>query len=174
MVDPEGRVVGRHEGLTFYTIGHRRGLGIGGCGDGRPWFVVGKDLAGNRLLVCQGEDNPLLFAGALHASRMTFLAGRPPAERFSCTAKIRYRQTDQACTVEMQGDEACVRFASPQRAVTPGQSVVLYDGPRLPGRRHHRKGGNRVISALSAPSERKEEKAKKVSKKVLTIGRHLV
>ena len=129
MVDPEGRVVGRHEGLTFYTIGQRRGLGIGGCGDGRPWFVVGKDLAGNRLLVCQGEDNPLLFAGALHASRMTFLAGRPPAERFSCTAKIRYRQTDQACTVEMQGDEACVRFASPQRAVTPGQSVVLYDGP---------------------------------------------
>lgn len=58
--------------------------------------------------VCQGEDNPLLFAGALHASRMTFLAGRPPAERFSCTAKIRYRATDQACTVEMQGDErAC-------------------------------------------------------------------
>lgn len=90
---------------------------------------MGKDLAGNRLLVCQGEDNPLLFAGALHASRMTFLAGRPPAERFSCTAKIRYRQTDQACTVEMQGDEACVRFDSPQRAVTPGQSVVLYDGP---------------------------------------------
>ena len=128
MVDPAGNVVGRHEGLAFYTIGQRRGLGIGGRGDGRSWFVVDKDMAQNRLLVAQGEDNPLLFAPALRASRVTFLAGQAPAPVFSCTAKIRYRQSDQPCTVEMHGEEARVRFVQKQRAVTPGQAVVFYDG----------------------------------------------
>lgn len=128
MVDPNGEVVGQHDGLMYYTLGQRKGLGIGGRGDGRSWFVVGKDMEHNRLLVCQGEDDPRLFTNQLFASQMTFIAGHAPAEEFSCTAKVRYRQPDQACRVQMQGNNAMVWFENVQRAVTPGQSIVLYDG----------------------------------------------
>ena len=129
MVDEKGRVVGKHDGLMYYTLGQRRGLGIGGSGDGRAWFVIGKDLSRNLLIVCQGEDHPALYCNALRASALHFIAGREPAKSFACSAKVRYRQADQACRVEMlQDGGALVRFESPQRAVTPGQYVVFYQG----------------------------------------------
>lgn len=129
MVDPSGAVVGRHDGLMYYTLGQRRGLGIGGRGDGRSWFVVGKDLQRNRLLVCQGEDDPRLYSNCVFASNVSFIRGQAPGEEFDCTAKVRYRQQDQACRVRMEGDSARVFFEEKQRAVTPGQSVVFYQGP---------------------------------------------
>ena len=128
MVAPDGTVVGRHDGLMYYPLGQRRGLGIGGRGDGRSWFVVEKDMERNILRVCQGEDDPRLWSDWLEASEMTFIAGHAPAREFDCTAKVRYRQSDQPCHVRMEGDRAVVTFAQMQRAVTPGQSVVLYDG----------------------------------------------
>ena len=128
MVAPDGTVVGQHDGLMYYTLGQRRGLGIGGMGDGRSWFVVEKDMEHNILRVCQGEDDPRLWSDRLEALEMTFIAGHAPAQEFVCTAKVRYRQSDQRCRVRMEGDRAVVTFAELQRAVTPGQSVVLYDG----------------------------------------------
>lgn len=128
MVAPDGKVVGRHDGLMYYTLGQRKGLGIGGMGDGRSWFVVEKDMEHNILRVCQGEDDPRLWSNQLFASQMTFIAGHAPAQEFVCTAKVRYRQADQKCRVLMQGDNALVTFEERQRAVTPGQSVVLYNG----------------------------------------------
>ena len=128
MVAPDGKVVGRHDGLMYYTLGQRKGLGIGGMGDGRSWFVVEKDMENNILRVCQGEDDPRLWSNMLFASQMTFIAGHAPAEEFECTAKVRYRQPDQKCRVVMEGENARVFFEEKQRAVTPGQSVVLYDG----------------------------------------------
>ena len=95
MVAPDGTVVGRHDGLMYYTLGQRRGLGIGGRGDGRSWFVVEKDMERNILRVCQGEDDPRLWSDRLEASEMTFIAGHAPAKEFDCTAKVRYRQSDQ-------------------------------------------------------------------------------
>ena len=133
MVTPEDEIVGHHDGLMYYTLGQRKGLGIGGRGDGRSWFVIDKDLEHNRLIVCQGGDDSHLFTNVLHASQMTFIAGEAPAQSFECTAKVRYRQPDQRCRVEMQGDNATVVFENPQRAVTPGQSVVLYQGEECLG-----------------------------------------
>ena len=133
MVTPEGEIVGHHDGLMYYTLGQRKGLGIGGRGDGRSWFVIDKDLEHNRLIVCQGGDDSHLFTNVLHASQMTFIAGEAPAQGFECIAKVRYRQPDQRCRVEMQGDNATVTFENPQRAVTPGQSVVLYQGEECLG-----------------------------------------
>lgn len=133
MVTPEGEIVGHHDGLMYYTLGQRKGLGIGGRGDGRSWFVIDKDLEHNRLIVCQGGDDSHLFTNVLHASQMTFIAGEAPAQSFECTAKVRYRQPDQRCRVEMQGDNATVVFENPQRAVTPGQSVVLYQSEECLG-----------------------------------------
>ena len=126
----DGPVVGHHQGLAFYTIGQRQGLGIGGLAsrNGLPWFVAAKDLAKNELLVAQGHDHPALHAGKLQAREMTWVAGTPPARRFRCEAKIRYRQPDQPCTVELDHvDGAQITFDSTQRAITPGQSVVLYE-----------------------------------------------
>ena len=94
---------------------------------------IDKDLEHNRLIVCQGGDDSHLFTNVLHASQMTFIAGEAPAQSFECTAKVRYRQPDQRCRVEMQGDNATVTFENPQRAVTPGQSVVLYQGEECLG-----------------------------------------
>ena len=136
MVSTDGTVVGRHDGLMYYTLGQRRGLGIGGRGDGRSWFVIGKDLPRNRLLVAQGEDHPLLYSTLCIAEDVTWV-GEAPAEigqPFRCTAKYRYRQTDQPVEV-IREDEGHLRIRSlvPQRAVTPGQSVVLYDGERCLG-----------------------------------------
>ncbi len=130
MVSPEGEVVGRHDGLMYYTLGQRRGLGIGGRGDGRSWFVIGKDLAGNRLLVAQGEDHPMLCSTRCRAEDLTWVGEvpAPEGEAFRCTAKYRYRQGDQPVEARWEGKTLRVHALTPQRAVTPGQSVVLYQG----------------------------------------------
>ena len=130
MVAPDGKVVGRHDGLMYYTLGQRRGLGIGGCGDGRSWFVIGKDLVNNRLLVAQGEDHPMLYSTRCLAEDVTWVGEAPvrEGETFSCTAKYRYRQPDQPVRVTLRGGRLLAESEVPQRAVTPGQSLVLYDG----------------------------------------------
>jgi tRNA-specific 2-thiouridylase len=131
IVSASGEELGRHQGVMYYTLGQRDGLGIGGRagGSGEPWYVVGKDLAGRRLIVDQGQHSPHLYARRLHAEQLTWVAGAAPARQIHCSAKVRYRQSDQACEVRISDDgTAEVRFAEPQRAVTPGQSVVFYDG----------------------------------------------
>ena len=135
MVAPDGEIVGRHDGLMYYTLGQRRGLGIGGRGDGRSWFVIGKDLEKNRLLVAQGEDHPMLYSSRCRAEDVTWV-GEPPireGETLRCTAKFRYRQPDQPVEVTLQGETLLIRSLAPQRAVTPGQSAVLYDGENCLG-----------------------------------------
>jgi len=127
---PEGVVVGRHIGLMYYTIGQRQGLGIGGTrdGDGEPWFVVGKNMAQNTLIVVQGHDHPALFRPALSAADLTWISGQLPHCNWVYAAKIRYRQLDAPCFITHLGDDRCdIEFAQPQWAVTPGQSVVLYE-----------------------------------------------
>ena len=135
MVAPDGQVVGRHDGLMYYTLGQRRGLGIGGCGDGRSWFVIGKDLPNNRLLVAQGEDHPMLYSTQSLAGGVTWIGDAPirDGETLQCTAKFRYRQGDQPVEVTLQGDKLAIRSLVPQRAVTPGQSAVLYHGEQCLG-----------------------------------------
>ena len=113
----------------FHTLGQRQGLGIGGRRDsnGAPWFVVGKDLARNALLVVQGSDHPALLHSRLRALQPHWIAGEPPPLPLACRAKIRYRQPDQACILEtLDANALTVHFAEPQRAITPGQSVVFY------------------------------------------------
>ena len=97
MVAPDGTVVGHHDGLMYYTLGQRRGLGIGGCGDGRSWFVIGKDLAANRLLVAQGEDHPMLYSTRCIATDVTWVGDAPlrQGETLRCACHFRYRQSDQ-------------------------------------------------------------------------------
>ena len=131
MKTPAGRVVGEHVGLAFHTIGQRSGLGIGGTkgGDGAPWYVAGKDLAANALLVVQGHDHPLLSRRALVAADLAWVAGAPPPTGATYGGKIRYRQADAACRIAAQDAERCeIEFEEPQWAVAPGQSVVLYSG----------------------------------------------
>jgi len=123
----DGELKGYHEGLMYHTLGQRKGLGIGGAGE--PWFVVGKDLATNTLLVAQGRDHPALYSAGLKAEDVSWVRGEPPAARFECTAKFRYRQPDQAVAVQITEDGARVEFVKPQRAITPGQAVVFYQGP---------------------------------------------
>ena len=126
MVDVNGETVGQHIGLAFYTIGQRKGIGIGGKGE--PWYVGDKRIASNELVVVQGHDHPLLMKKSLKAADASWISGRAPEER-GHTAKTRYRQADAACTLsEVHDAEMEVDFADPQWAVTPGQSVVLYDG----------------------------------------------
>ncbi|MFD1483742.1 tRNA 2-thiouridine(34) synthase MnmA [Lacticaseibacillus baoqingensis] len=129
MMTTDGTVMGHHDGLMYYTIGQRSGLGIGGNSENsEPWFVVGKDLAKNVLYVGQGFNNPHLMATSLDASGMNFFTGQAPAAEFHCTAKFRYRQKDVGVTVKMNGDAAKIVFDEPVRAITPGQAVVLYNG----------------------------------------------
>ncbi len=126
---PEGKVVGEHQGLMFHTLGQRKGLFIGGRNDSdeTPWYVVDKDIENNVLIVAQGHENPLLFNNALRAKQLHWVAGEAPSALFNCTAKTRYRQQDVECTVSLDGDdEVLVKFNQPQRAITPGQSVVFY------------------------------------------------
>jgi tRNA-specific 2-thiouridylase len=131
IVTPEGCVMGRHQGLMYHTIGQRKGLGIGGvkdAEDGEPWFAAGKNLERNELIVVQGHDHPLLLSTRLRADQLSWIG--PPPQAGACHgAKTRYRQRDAACVVEaVENDELVLRFEQPQWAVTPGQSVVLYDG----------------------------------------------
>ncbi len=136
MVAPDGKIVGRHDGLMYYTLGQRRGLGIGGCGDGRSWFVIGKDLDGNRLLVAQGEDHPMLYSTLSVAGGVTWVGDAPicSGETLSCTCKYRYRQADGPVEATLREDgKLLLRSLAPQRAVTPGQSAVLYLGKKCLG-----------------------------------------
>lgn len=127
---PDGTRVGEHQGAWYYTLGQRGGLGIGGRRDssGAPWYVVGKDVAQNILYAVQGNANEWLQSHRLAASALHWVAGVAPAREFRCTAKIRYRQADQDCLVSVQGTDCVVAFEQPQRAATPGQSIVFYDG----------------------------------------------
>jgi tRNA-specific 2-thiouridylase len=133
---PEGRQVGEHIGLAFYTIGQRKGIGIGGRSGGDPdaWYVAQKDLAENTLVVVQGHDHPLLLKRALAAQEASWISGDAPAEGATHSGKTRYRQPDSVCFVtRSENDEIALEFAQPQWAVTPGQSVVLYDGDQCLG-----------------------------------------
>ena len=126
----EGDVIGRHNGLMFHTLGQRQGLGIGGLAghSEAPWYVVDKDVAGNRLIVGQGNNHPLLFNKRLRASQIDWVADEPPALPARLYAKTRYRQPDQPCTLDFYDGAWQVSFDQPQRAITPGQSVVFYLG----------------------------------------------
>jgi tRNA-specific 2-thiouridylase len=129
-VTAEGKTVGRHNGLMFYTLGQRQGLGIGGTreGDGDAWYVAEKDLQHNRLVVVQGHDHPKLFADRVTAVNLSWIAGATPHANWVYSAKTRYRQKDAPCVIASATKFSCaVEFAEPQWAVTPGQSVVVYE-----------------------------------------------
>ena len=125
----DGELLGEHSGLMYHTIGQRQGLGIGGLADHdeAPWYVVDKVLEDNALIVAQGNDHPALFKSTLSATGVLWVGDESPSLPLRCHAKIRYRQPDQACTIDGDGDSLTVSFDQPQRAVTPGQSVVFYD-----------------------------------------------
>ncbi|MDA8416256.1 MAG: tRNA 2-thiouridine(34) synthase MnmA [Betaproteobacteria bacterium] len=127
METPEGRCVGKHQGLAFYTLGQRQGLGIGGSGD--AWFVAGKDLAQNRLIVVQGHEHPLLYRQQVTAQQLSWISGQTPNPEPAYQAKNRYRQEDSPCRL-LSADAQTLHliFDKPQWAVTPGQSTVLYQG----------------------------------------------
>lgn len=146
MRTPEGELIGHHDGLMYYTLGQRQGLGIGGrhASSGEPWFVVGKDLESNTLVVAQGHDHPWLFCNRLKAGQLHWVSGQAPAVSLSCRAKTRYRQPDQDCIItQIENNHCLVEFSLPQRAVTPGQSVVFYQGDECLG------GG--IIESTDAP-----------------------
>ena len=128
IVDTEGNVVGRHSGVLYYTLGQRKGLNIGGRsgGNGKRWFVLDKDVANNILIVSQGEDDKLYSSGLI-ATGFNFIPEKPLKTTFDCYAKFRYRQPDQKVNVEILDEYVKVRFYEKQRAITPGQYVVLYD-----------------------------------------------
>lgn len=124
----DGEFKGTHDGVMYYTLGQRQGLGIGGGGTGEPWFVVKKDVENNILYVAQGHDHEALYSNSLKATDVNWLIVKAPDKPFECTAKFRYRQQDQPVLVHPQPDQTVyVEFKEPQRAVTPGQSVVFYD-----------------------------------------------
>jgi tRNA-specific 2-thiouridylase len=137
---PAGEELGTHRGLAFYTLGQRHGLHLGGQKDfdESPWYVAEKDAQHNALIVVQGHNHPRLFQDRLEATGMHWIGAPPPEWRagagFRCAAKTRYRQADAACTVRRAGNDGLeVTFDVPQRAITPGQYVVLYDGDRCLG-----------------------------------------
>jgi len=156
IVDEHGRSVGRHDGLAYYTLGQRHGLNIGGVADAAEaaWYVARKDAERNELVVVQGHDHPLLLEDWLAAADAHWI-GAPPdgwtvGRPFRCTAKIRYRQPDQACTVARTGDAAFeVSFDHAQRTPTPGQYVVLYDGDRCLGGATIERAGHRDSAAAA-------------------------
>jgi len=126
----EDEVIGTHDGLMFYTIGQRQGLGIGGrkASTGEPWYVAEKDIERNVLRVVQGVNHPALFRPALRASQLHWISTEPAPASMTCRARIRHQQPLQACTVRIDNQATCiVRFEQPQRAIAPGQSVVFYD-----------------------------------------------
>jgi len=132
----DGEIIGKHRGLMFYTLGQRQGLGIGGTRNHAeaPWYVVDKDLSRNVLIVGQGANHPALFSDSLCASSLHWIADGSRGSTFRCTAKVRYRQADQPCRVELSPDgNAEVTFDQAQRAVTPGQFVVFYSGDECLG-----------------------------------------
>lgn len=137
MQTPDGQVVGKHDGLMYYTLGQRQGLGIGGLKDfgDTPWYVADKDLQKNILIVVQGKDHPLLHQSECYADDMHWVQGQAPALSFHCAAKTRYRQQDATCVAKY--DETTknwhIQFDQPQWAITPGQAIVFYDGEECLG-----------------------------------------
>ena len=130
IINEDGFILGQHDGLNFYTIGQRQGLKIGGTkkGNGQPWFVIDKDFANNQLIVGQGHDHPKLLKNGLRASEMHWIEGKEPKKNWVYSAKTRYRQPDAPCEIDqIQEDEATILFGQKQWAVTPGQSVVIYE-----------------------------------------------
>jgi tRNA-specific 2-thiouridylase len=131
MRTPKGQYIAKHQGLMYYTLGQRQGLGIGGVKNApdEPWYVLEKDLDNNILIVGQGHDHPLLFYNTLEACQLDWCNDKPLTETILCKAKTRYRQNDQVCKLEPLGNDRCkASFEISQRAITPGQSVVFYDG----------------------------------------------
>jgi len=129
MVTPDGHFISKHQGLMYYTLGQRQGLGVGGVKNApdEPWYVLDKDLENNRLIIGQGHDHPLMLHNTLEANQLDWCSNQSLTETILCTAKTRYRQSDQACQVIPLGNDRCrVLFEQPQRAITPGQSVVFY------------------------------------------------
>lgn len=129
MQTPDGKTIGQHEGLMYYTLGQRQGLGIGGQknSDESPWYVLDKNLEKNILIVGQGHDHPLLLSKKLTANQLHWVSGEMPKVPFVCQAKTRYRQADQACVITaIENETIIVEFTEPQWAVTPGQSIVFY------------------------------------------------
>ena len=127
---PDGKVVGQHDGLMYYTLGQRQGLKIGGSRDsnGDPWFVVAKDMVSNELVVVQGHDHPLLLKDGLKAGQLHWISGEEPETNWVYAAKTRYRQVDAPCEIDaMNSKEIDIRFGQKQRAITPGQSAVVYE-----------------------------------------------
>jgi tRNA-specific 2-thiouridylase len=135
MKTADGTIVGEHVGLSFYTLGQRKGIGLGGIksqqnasGNSEPWYVARKDIAENTLYIVQGHDHPWLLSPALNAAQTNWISGHIPAQR-QLSAKTRYRQADVACRLlGTQPEEFSLEFTDPQWAITPGQSAVLYDG----------------------------------------------
>ncbi|MBT8049230.1 MAG: tRNA 2-thiouridine(34) synthase MnmA [Xanthomonadales bacterium] len=149
-------VIGEHPGLMYFTLGQRQGLGIGGLRgfSDDPWYVLHKDQERNVMYAGQGHDHPWLFARVLHAEQLSWVSGKPPQAGAGLTAKVRYRQEDQACSVsEISADRLVLTFEQPQRAVTAGQSVVLYDGDSC-------LGGGVINWANTFPATRKWPKEK--------------
>ena len=126
----EGDVIGDHQGLMYYTLGQRQGIGIGGSKNHgtAPWYVVAKDLKRNVLIIGQGAQHELLFSQALSCKEIFWINSPPASFPYQCVAKVRYRQSDQACTIHQQDGSYLVVFDEAQRAATPGQSAVFYDG----------------------------------------------
>ena len=131
-----GKIIGQHQGLMFYTIGQRKGIGIGG-GFGKkeqPWYVAEKDLKSNQLIIVEGRDHPLLYSKNLFAGKLHWIGETPPEDGFNCMAKIRYRQIDQSCQLTLENDNTCiVSFEKDQFAITPGQSIVFFSGEECLG-----------------------------------------
>ncbi len=155
IVTPDGVRIGKHMGLMFYTLGQRQGLGIGGTrhGDGDAWYVAHKDMQKNRLVVVQGHDHPLLLADQLTAVNLTWVSGETPHTQWVYGAKTRYRQRDAACSLSTVDAQRCVvDFAENQWAVTPGQSVVIYESAVCIG-------GGIIESSHQAPDSAADESA---------------
>ncbi|MCL4155348.1 UNVERIFIED_CONTAM: hypothetical protein GTU68_063703, partial [Idotea baltica] len=126
MVGTDGKTVGQHDGLMYYTLGQRQGLNIGGPGE--AWYVAGKDMTSNELLVVQGHDHPAMFTQTVEATETHWISGTALDVGARITAKTRYRQQDQPCEItKLDGGTIEIRFDEPQRAVTPGQALVFYD-----------------------------------------------
>ena len=146
IISLDGRQIGEHIGLMYYTIGQRQGLGIGGTEQGtdEPWYVIDKQLDSNRLVVAQGVDHPRLFHASCRITDLHWIDRRVADDPFECSAKIRYRQQDSACRLSaIDSGSATVEFETPQRAITPGQALVLY-------RDEHCLGGGTIEAAQEA------------------------